>query len=151
MNYDDATFRAMFPEYADTTLYPASLIQVFWDLAGDFIAIPNYTCFAILRGNAASTALYYMTAHLLTLSQQQVNSGQAPGAVQGGYETGATIDKISVQQMAPPATTMLSWWLAQTPYGQALAALLTMLAVGGTSVGGLPERVAFRKVGGTFR
>lgn len=151
MEYNDAAFRAMFPEFADTVKYPASVIQMFWDLASDFIVIPSCPAGAFLSGNSAAAALNYMTAHLYALNLQQVNSGQTPGSVQGGYETAATIDKISVTMMTPPAKDMWSFWLTQTPYGQALLALLEVKAVGGTSVGGLPERQAFRKAWGTLR
>jgi hypothetical protein len=151
MEYNDTTFRAMFPEFGNTTTYPAAVIEIYWGLAQDFIAIPSCPSNgAFLSGNKGAAALYYMTAHLYALALQQLNSGQQPGAVQGGYETGATIDKISVQMLAPPADNMWTWWLSQTPYGQALAALLRVAAVGGTSVGGLPERNAFRKIGGTL-
>jgi hypothetical protein len=148
MDYNDAAFRAMLPEFANTVTYPEAVIQMFWDLASDFISIPLCPAGAFLSGNSAAAALNYMTAHLYALNLQQVNSGQAPGAVQGGYEVSATIDKISVTMMTPPAADMWSFWLTQTPYGQALLALLAVKAVGGTSVGGLPERLAFRKVGG---
>jgi hypothetical protein len=150
MDYNDATFRAMFPEFVNAATYPAATIQIFWGLAQNFIVIPSCPAGAFLNGNNAAAALNYMTAHLYALSLAQTSSGQTPGSVQGGYEVSATIDKISVQTMAPPADNMWKWWLSQTPYGQALAALLSVLSVGGTSVGGLPERQAFRKVGGVI-
>lgn len=150
--YDDAKFRALFPEFSDTTKYPASQIEVYWDLASSFVDETDFPG-RILTGAALENAVYLLTAHLYTLAlqaQAAVAQGQAPGSNQGGFETSATIDKISVTMLAPPAKDMWEWWLAQTPYGQQLLALLQLLAVGGMSVGGLPERLAFRKVGGIF-
>lgn len=148
MAYDDAKFRAQLPEFSDTTKYPAAVLEASWAIASEFIAMPD-SGLSILSGNAYPIAVNYMTAHLWALANQQVQSG-GPGSSQGGFETSSSIDKISVSTLAPPATNMWSWWLAQTPYGQALAAFLRMKAVGGTSVGGLPERLGFRKVGGLF-
>lgn len=150
--YDDTLFRNTFPEFADQTLYPAAQIQVYWGIAQSFVSVDGSPCY-ILTGNALAYALNCLTAQLYSIALQQLDatsSGQTPGSQQGGYETSATIDKVSVTMLAPPAADMWEWWLAQTPYGQALLALLKTLAVGGISVGGLPERNAFRKVGGVF-
>lgn len=147
--YDDAAFRAMFPEFADSTKYPAPMISLYWDLATTFISVSGCPC-NMLSGKQLTAALNYMTAHLLTLALRQANETN-PEDGTGGIELSASIDKVSVTMMAPPADNMWRFWLAQTPYGQALLALLAMVSVGGFSVGGLPERTAYRKVFGTFR
>lgn len=147
--YDDALFRAQFPEFADTTKYPAALLSAYWSMATSFITASGSPCGA-LGASGLPLALNYMTAHLYVLAQLQAAAAGGPGSSQGGFETSASIGEVSVATMAPPAATMWQWWLAQTAYGQALAALLSVLAVGGTSVGGLPERYGFRKVGGVF-
>lgn len=149
MAYDDAAFRAQLPEFADTAKYPAAVLSASWDLATNFISLPSCPL-SMLSGNSYQTAVNYMAAHLWVLSNQQSQPGQSPGENQGGFETSASIDKISVSTLPPPAANMWQWWLSQTPYGQALAALLRIKAVGGTSVGGLSERSGFRKVGGVF-
>jgi hypothetical protein len=150
MAYDDAAFRAQLPEFADTTAYPAAVLGAAWAMATNFIDLPGCPIGSILNAASYQVAVNYLAAHLWVLSNQQSQPGQSPGTNQGGFETSASIDKISVTMLAPPANNMWTWWLSQTPYGQALAALLRMKAVGGTSVGGLPERAAFRKVGGVF-
>ncbi len=149
MAYDDAAFRAQLPEFANTTTYPAGVLGAAWTLASNFISAP-FCPLSFLDGDSYQVAVNYMAAHLWVLSNQQSQPGQSPGTNQGGFETSATIDKISVAVLAPPANNMWTWWLSQTPYGQALAALLRLKAVGGKSVGGLPERLGFRKVGGVF-
>ncbi len=145
--YNDAAFRAQFPEFADTTAYPEVLIEMYFDLAMQFISTTGSPCSA-LRGAQLQVALNYMTAHLMALGKQ--NASAPPGSVQGGFDTSATIGEISVSKLAPPAKDAWDWWLYQTPYGQALMALLSALAVGGLSIGGLPEREGFRKIGGVF-
>jgi Protein of unknown function (DUF4054) len=145
--YNDAAFRAQFPEFANTTSYQEALISIYFDLAMQFISTTGSPCSA-LRGTQLQVALNYMTAHLLALGKQAASA--LPGSVQGGFDTSATIGEISVSKLAPPVKDAWDWWLFQTPYGQALMALLSTLAVGGLSVGGLSEREGFRKIGGVF-
>ena len=149
MDYDDAAFRDQFPEFKDTTLYPEPKIHGFWDLATMFISDSDNPC-SILAGNARRGALNMLTAHLMTLSDQQTQGPAGAGQAQGGYETSASIGDVSVSRMAPPVKNGFQFWLTQTPYGQQLWALLSLKAVGGWSVGGLPERTGFRKIGGVF-
>lgn len=149
MAYDDAAFRAQLPEFADTAKYPAPVLSAAWNLATNFIGMPSCPA-SMLNGNGYQVAANYMAAHLWVLSNQQQQPGQSPGDNQNAFETSASIDKISVSTLPPPADNMWKWWLSQTPYGQALSALLRIKAVGGTSVGGLAERIGFRKIGGVF-
>ncbi|AWN08514.1 virion structural protein [Xanthomonas phage XcP1] len=145
--YDDAIFRKQFPMFADETKYPEALASAYWDMASEFMKFENSPC-AMISGKGAQLAMNYLTAHLMTLGLNA--SSEDPGASQGGFETSAAIDKISVSMLAPPADNMWKWWLAQSPFGQSLSALLYVKSVGGLSVGGLPERKGFRKVGGVF-
>ena len=147
MEFNVDKFTALFPEFGDASKFPPVRIEIFWDLAGDFVS-ENGCPFSTLRGKRAETVRYYFTAHLLTLStlQQEFEVGEE----QGGFVQSATIDNITVNKLAPPASDMWGWWMAQTPYGQFILSLLEALSVGGLSVGGLPEREAYRKVGGVF-
>jgi hypothetical protein len=146
--YDDALFRAQFPEFADTTKYPEALLSGYWDMAANFIS-PVDCPFNILNGGALALALNYMTAQLLTLGQQAL-ANATPGSDQGGFIVSAKIGEIIIAKLPPPAANTWQWWLGQTPYGQALLAMLQVLSVGGLSIGGLPERQSFRKAGGLF-
>lgn len=148
--YDESLFRAQFPEFGDATKFPSVQIEAYWDMAGLFIA--NDECpYNTLKGKVLATVLNMLTAHLLTLGRQAVGiGGAAPGANQGGFTTSATIGEVTVAKLAPPASDGWEWWLASTPYGQMLWALLQLKAVGGFSVGGLDERGSIRKAGGVF-
>lgn len=151
MAYDDTLFRAQFPEFSDTTKYPTVLLSAYYDMACEFIDSTDSPC-RLLNGGGLALALNYMTAHILSLgiiaSQSLAGGGGAPA--QGGFETSASIDKISVSKVPPPAKDAWGYWLGQTTYGQSLWALLSVKGVGGLSVGGLPEGDAFRRVGGVF-
>lgn len=132
MTFDLAAFRALYPQFAsvsDATVN-ANAAQALCYIAE--------TC-------ADACALNLMVAHLLQLAQN------ATDGTPGGQITSASIDKVSVTvAQAPGATNSYTYWLNSTPYGQQLAALLARCAAGGTQVGGLPERAAFRSVGGMF-
>ena len=145
--YNDELFRAQFPEFASTAAYPEALISAHFDTALIFISTTGSPC-CILQGSQLGLALNQMTAHLMALGKQAASA--PPGSVQGGFDTSASIGEISVSKLAPPAKDAWDWWLYQTPYGQALMALLSALSVGGFSLGGLSERDGFRKAGGVF-
>lgn len=150
MAYDDTLFRAQFPEFSDPTKYPEVLLSAYWDMANDFIAYDGSPC--SMLGLSGPLALNYMTAHLLSMGivASQAMSGVNGAPAQGGFEDSASIDKISVHKVAPPAKDAWGYFLSQTVYGQALLALLSVKGVGGLSVGGLPEGDAFRRVGGVW-
>ena len=87
-----------------------------------------------------------MVAHLLYIQGQVATGNGNAGAV-----TSATIDKVSVAFAAPPfGTSAYKFWLFKSPYGGQLLAMLDRCSKGGVYVGGLPERSAFRSVGGVF-
>jgi len=153
--YDDENFRLIFPAFADETAWPEPLLQAYWDLGGDFITTKDSPCNGLNNGSL-QFARDLMCAHLATLmSVPADSSGGGSGSVEGGAPAGgiltnASIGAVSVGVMPPPVKGMWDYWFAQTPYGQQLLALLAIKGVGGLYVGGLPERIAFRKVGGVF-
>jgi len=149
--FDATLFRAQFPAFKDATKYPDAQIEMYWDMASLFIAADECP-YRTLSGKHLATALNMLTAHLMFLAGQTAgpSGGSSGGAASGGFTTSATVGEVSVAKLAPPATDGWQWWLAGSTYGQMLWALLDMLSVGGISIGGLPERDAFRKNAGVF-
>jgi hypothetical protein len=144
---DLATFRALFPEFADPAAYPDLALQTRWD--NEATAYVSDANVGDLTDSKRAYAVQLMLAHLCRLSKL-ASAPSAGGAALTGVVVGATIDKVAVTLMPPPARDAWGHWLAQTPYGQQLSAYLSAQAVGGFYVGGNPERAAFRKVGGVF-
>jgi hypothetical protein len=147
ITFDVAAFRLAYPEYANTPPTDATL-QAYFNTASAYInpySGVNW-CNPIIGMNLAqqTLALNLLTAHLAYISGL-IAQGQVPGLMQN-----ATIDKVSVGLTPPPLKTQFMWWLSVSPYGQQLAALLQVASVGGTYIGGLPERAAFRRVLGGF-
>ncbi|MCD1124813.1 DUF4054 domain-containing protein [Jinshanibacter sp. LJY008] len=147
ITFDAILFRKRFTVFSDPDKYPTETLQDFWDQATDYISSEDY---GWLSGGKRKSAINMMTAHLLALNDI-LTTGESEGIGTGGITTSATIDKVSVTQAPPPpASDEWQYWLSQTPYGLELLALLQVHSVGGFYIGGLPERSAFRKVGGVF-
>ena len=143
---DIAAFRALFPQFTDVMAYPNALITAQWGAATSFVSTDTYGCMTI---EARTFALQLMTAHLLSIGTIILNGGGYTGTP--GIVTQSKVGDVTVQLAQPPyGTSQWRYWMALTPYGIQLAALLDAQSVGGFFVGGLPERSAFRKVGGVF-
>lgn len=139
--FDVAFFRSSFPAFGDATKYPDEMLQSYWDAACCFISPVD---FGSLHGDCRFRALNLMTAHI---AQTATQAGQGQPVT---VALSATVGAVSVSSMPPPIKSRFQYWLYTTPYGVQLAALLGLKGVGGIYVGGLPEKSAFRKVGGTF-
>lgn len=140
---DIPKFRELFQQFADSTKWPDATISMYWDQAICMIEDDCYDC--LDDCSCTELQVYLLIAHMLQLS---INTTKGK---QGGLVSSSTVDKISVTKVTPPVSDMFDFWLGQTPYGQQLMTMLLINNVGGFSVGGLPERKAFRKVGGTFQ
>ena len=138
------TFRLLFPAFADVVKFPNAYIQAQWTAATAYIFEWD-NC--LISGNNLQQALNLMTAHLMQINVMLASNGATPTI---GVLTSATIDKVTVTNMPPPIKNGWQFWLATTPYGMQLWALLKRMAGAGFYVGGLPERRGFRKVFGTF-
>ena len=142
-------FREAFPEFGNSTTYPDTMLQRYWDWATYYItnvnAGPLYNLYSpppsppvgSPPGFARTHAIDLMTAHLL-LIHVQAAAGEIPGIAQE-----ATIDKVNVAIVPPPIPNQWQYWLQTTPYGQALLALLQVRSSGGFYVGGLGAQAAF--------
>jgi len=140
-NYE--LFQAQFPVYASAP--PESVLQAYFAQATTFVNPDDNWCGGLNAG-ALDYALNCLVAHYAYINDL-IAQGQTTVIV-----TSSTIDKVSVSLMEPPVKDMFSYWLATSPYGKQLLALLTAKAAGGWTIStGLPERRAFRKVYGTFR
>lgn len=136
--FNSSNFRAMFPAYADPAYFTTDFLRLMWDNAVSFVSDQSGGCYILQMTEAQQTlALNYMTAHLVYISRI-AETGQNTGVM-----TSATIDKISVAVMPPPATNNWRYWLNQSPYGQQLLSLLEIASVGGGYYGGYPVIGAF--------
>ena len=142
--FNYALFQEQIPEFA--TSPSQATLQVYFDMALPMANNGNDSWCGGFNGAALDMILNLLTAHIAKI-QQAVAAGQRTMIVNS-----ATINKVTVSLVAPPTKNMFQYWLATTPYGmQVLALARAQFAGGFYSAKGLPERRAFRKVGGTFR
>lgn len=139
-DFDIAKFRKVFPAFASETKYPDEMIEFKVALARGFV---SEGC--TLSGDDYDNAVMMMVAHLLWIDYL-ISKGQTSVSI----TTGATVGSVSVSSAPPPTRTGWQYWLATSPYGQQLWALLMMRASGGWYFGGAAEGAAFRGVGGAF-
>lgn len=141
---DPAAFRALFPQFADPAKYPDAALSIQFGMATGYVSADTYGDMSLA---IRTKSLYLMTAHLLALG---VIIAQNNYTGQVGIVQGAVVDRVQITLTPPPVKSEWQWWLNTTPYGAQLVALLEAQSAGGFYVGGLPERAAFRKVGGVF-
>lgn len=141
--FDYGTFQEQFPLYA--TAPAEAVLLVYFDMATSFVNPDDNWCGG-LSGTTLDYALNLLVAHYCYINAM-INAGQDTVIV-----TATSIDKVSVSLLAPPVKGFFQYWLATSPFGKQLLALLNAKSAGGWYVSkGLTERRAFRKVGGTFR
>jgi hypothetical protein len=136
-----ATFRSLFSEFANVTTYPDVLVTMNWATATSYVDDEDY---GWMQGLERERALYFMAGHITKIGAM-IGAGVNPSLVNS-----TSVDNVSVSLTPPPIFSQFQWWLSTTPYGSQLLALLQMHSIGGFTVGGNPERSAFRKVGGVF-
>lgn len=141
LTFNVTNFRLQFPAYSNVSQYPDITLQGYWDMAIQYISDVNW---GSLKDAGRQLAINYMTAHLAYIAGL-IATGNTSVLV-----SSATVDKVTVSMTPPPLKNQWQWWLSTSPYGQQLLALLAARSVGGFYVGGLPESIAFRKVGGIF-
>jgi hypothetical protein len=139
--FDVSAFRVQFPAFSNVTHFPDALLQGYWEIASCYISTNDY---GWLRGHCRQYALNLMVAHIAQIGVM-LASGTNPAVI-----TSATVGEVTIGIEPPPIKNQFTYWLSSTPYGMQLLALLNVKGVGGISVGGLPEKSAFRRVGGVF-
>lgn len=138
-----ASFRTAFPAFSNITTFPDVMVNAYYANACEYMdSNDNWDG---LNGSTLDFALQLVTCHLL-----QIGYNISNGLTINQPITNATQGRVKVAFVPPPAKTAWEYWLSSTPYGQQVWALLSVQAMGGWSVGGLPETNAFRKVGGLF-
>ncbi len=138
--FDLPSFSAACPALASSD--PTALAATFG--TATVIMTPYDSC--LLNGDALQLALNLMTGHLTQIAAMLLAD---PGAVVGPV-AGATEGSVSLQLVPAPADSGWKYWLASTPYGTQLWALLMVKSAGGIMVGGSLERASFRQAGGGF-
>jgi hypothetical protein len=146
ITFDPAAFRLAIPAFANSVCFSDATLLANFDTACAYVS-PSGGCYCSPWTDAQlALALNYMTGHI-TKTNQAILDDEPLEIVKAG-----SISKVRVEIVPPPGadSDSLTYWLSLTPYGRALLALLALVTAGGFYFGGLPERSAFRRVGGGF-
>jgi len=136
-------FRTLFPAFADESVYPDASLEAYWGRSEMMIyAYDNW----LISNGKLQYALSLLTAHIAALSSDIAAGGDGGGGVVQSASEGS----VSVSMLAPEMKDYWQFWLAKTPYGQELLALLETVTLAGFYFGGSPETAAIRDVGGKF-
>lgn len=103
----------------------------------------------LVSGDKLQALLNYATAHVVYLMYGDGNSSDG-SASSGGIVASATQGSVSVTYATPKSETEWTYYWNQSKYGIQFLAMLKALTAGGLYVGGKPETLAFRDVGGTW-
>ena len=139
--YNDTNFRAQFPAFADPVKYPMATLSGYCTMASSYINIYSVNGWNQVQ---LQLAVDLLAAHLAK-SFDLINAGVTTMLI-----TGSTEGTVSVSGTPPPTTTGWQWWLATTPYGTQLRALLEIVGSVGFYVGGSAPRSGFRSPWGGF-
>lgn len=142
-SYNDEAFRDQFPQFENTTLFPPAQLESWWNMGTAYINIDNNYPWNF-RTKQLQLAIDLMCAHLAA-SFTLINKGIPSVIVQGSAE-----GSVNVSLVPPVLKSSFGYWLATTPYGTMLRALLKTIANVGLYVGGSQENAGFRKAGGVF-
>ena len=128
------SFRTLYPQYdniADDVVY--------------VIAEKAKSYFSPCKGVCTNQLWMLVVAHMLYLRNEAEQGMAAPGAI-----ASASIDKVSVSFTAPPTSSNAAHWYNLSPHGMEYLALVQRCGGVPFYVGSMPERSAFRSVGGRF-
>ena len=140
ISFTPVSFREQFTAFQCTPAISDATLQAYFDTASLYISNQyGDTYYGSLTLAQRTQALYLMTAHLTAISRS-IATGQ-----QDGIMVGASVDKVSVSLLPPPAKNQWQYWLQSTPYGKQLLVLLQTAGVGGFYIGGRPALPAFRR------
>ena len=119
-------FLSFFPEFSNTTLYPASMVET-WVIPA--VEIMNSYRF----GNQYNLAVCLFIAHNVVLSARELQASQSGKAIVGdtrGPIASKSIDKVSVSYNNASASIEGAGAYNNTSYGQRLYKLIQSFASG---------------------
>lgn len=122
---DIPTFRAEFPEFADTVAYPTTQVA-FWASVAEALVNPCLWCHLTTFG----VKLY--VAHEITLARQNVSAasvGGSPGQ-SGGIANNKTVGAVSVGYDSTTQSEKDAGWWNRTTYGQQFIRLARIFGAG---------------------
>ena len=126
---DIAAFRAALPEFADTAVYPDSLVLIWSNVATSFVNEARWA-------EVYDTGIYLVTAHHLVLGERDsltAQVGGTPGQVTGPLSAKA-VDKVSASYDTGAAVIDGGGFWNLTTYGIRYLSLARIFGAGGLQI-----------------
>lgn len=120
-----ADFRANFPEFSDTTVYPDAQIT-FWSSLAESLLVK------CVWGNTWTFVVMLYTAHEITLAAQNVKVatiGGTPGQ-SGGIANSKAVGAVNVGYDSVTQSEKDAGWWNRTTYGQQFYRLMMIFGAG---------------------
>ncbi len=126
MTFDIGAFRAGFPEFRDTVIYPTSQIEFWAELAE--LQLPE-----TIWKNLWQKGVSLYVAHEITLAAQNVRTSSAGGAPgqSGGTANTKTVGSATIGYDAQTTTEKDAGFWNLTNYGKQLYRLIKIFGAGG--------------------
>ena len=122
---DIPAFRAEFPEFVDSTVYPTPMITLWATLAEKQIVQDIWT-------DLYPTAVKLYVAHELVIATQNVKASKMNGSPgqSGGIANNKTVGSVSVSFDSTSQTEKDAGWWNRTTYGMQLYRLMRIFGAG---------------------
>lgn len=122
---DIPAFRAEFPEFSDTTVYPTEQITFWASIAEKQVRKPVWC-------DMWETGVKLYVAHEITLAAQNQKASQTGGSPgqSGGIANNKTVGSVSVGYDAATTTEKDAGWWNLTNYGKQFIRLARMFGTG---------------------
>ena len=125
--FSESVFRANVPTFADSVKYPSADIEMYWNIAAEYVSVSDY---GYLSGSRRVLAINLLAAHFYALGLGYASGGTG-GAAQSGVE-----GSVSVSFLVIMPKNQFHNFCQETPYGKQFYSLLEIAAVGGLMFGG---------------
>lgn len=130
MTVSAASFRVDFPEFADTGMFPDSLINFWLGWSNKFVNAQRW-------GSTVDLGYELFTAHNLVLEAKALataSAGGVPGAAEG-VVSAKSVDKVSINYDVSASMEEGAGHWNLSIYGQRFIRLQRMMGTGGVQVG----------------
>lgn len=119
-------FRQDFPEFADTTRYPDSLVTLWLTVGSSLVNADRW-------GELTNIGIELVTAHHLVLAarDQQAAAGSGVPGQASGPQSSKSIDKVSVSYDTGAASIADAGFWNMSTYGQRFLGLSRLMGAGG--------------------
>lgn len=124
-SFDIGAFRANFPEFADTTAYPSTMLNFWVTLASQLVR-------ECIWKDCWSAGISLYVAHEITLASQNAKAGKIGGVpgISGGIANSKSVGSVTVGYDTTSTAEKDAGWWNLTNYGKQFIRLARIFGAG---------------------